>query len=68
MPPQQVILEPLLEEFLVLNTNVTYKCKRGFEPRGQFTAVCISDGTWFPNPTDHVCTGDCLSNLSIIMA
>ena len=66
MPPQHVILEPLSEEFLALNSSVTYKCRQGFEPRDQFTAVCMSDGTWFPKPTDHVCTGDCLSILSII--
>ena len=62
MPPQYVILEPLLEEFLALNSTVTYKCKRGFEPRKQFTAACMNDSTWSPSPTDHVFTGDCLSN------
>ena len=60
MPRQHVILEPSLGEILALNSSVTYKCKRGFEPRDQFTAVCMDDSTWSPSPTDHNCTGDCM--------
>ena len=59
MLPQHAILEPLMEESFALNSSVTYKCKSGFEPREQFTAVCMNDSTWSPSP-DHVCTGDCL--------
>ena len=57
IPPQHGILEPLLREQFVENSEVTYKCKRGFEPRDQFTAVCMRDTTWSPSPADHNCTG-----------
>ena len=66
MPPQHVILEPFLEENLPLNSRVTYKCRQGFQPRHQITAVCMNDTMWSPSPTDHVCTGDCSSNNIII--
>ena len=65
MAPQNVILEPLFEDFLALNSSVTYKCRQGFEPKDQFTAVCTNDTTWSPNPIDHVCTGDFLLLLTL---
>ena len=33
------------------------KCKAGFVPTDQFTAVCGRAGTWFPNPADFNCSG-----------
>ena len=58
MPPQHGILEPLIRDIMDPNFNVTFKCRRGFEPSEQFTAICLNNGTWSPSPTNHVCTGD----------
>ena len=66
MPPQYVVLEPLLGESLPLNSCVTYKCRQGFEPGNQLTAVCMNDSTWSPSPTDHVCRGDYSSNYYLL--
>jgi hypothetical protein len=34
-----------------------FGCKEGFSPGGKFIALCHHNGTWIPNPNDHICTG-----------
>ena len=33
-----------------------FMCKDGFFPRDVFTAMCLRNGRWFPDPTKHNCT------------
>ena len=66
-PPLNGVLEPLLKEFVFPNSNVTFKCKRGFEPSEKFTTVCLENGTWSPSPVNHVCTGDYKPNYSLLV-
>ena len=39
---------------------LSFGCKEGFSPGGKFIAICHHNGTWIPNPEDHICTGTSL--------
>ena len=35
---------------------LVYQCLPGLQPHGEMVSVCTSNGTWYPNPADIVCT------------
>jgi hypothetical protein len=37
-------------------STLTFNCKEGFAPSDGFIATCHPNGSWFPDPTTHVCT------------
>ena len=39
----------------VAASEVIFQCNDGLFPRGQLTAVCMSDGRWSPDPTNVEC-------------
>lgn len=53
---------PILNCHIGLDYNSTLEgsllafwCEDGFIPRGVITAVCHSNASWIPDPTQHVC-------------
>ena len=39
-------------------SQITYHCQPGMLPSDRFVAICGDDGSWSPNPDNHVCTDD----------
>ena len=38
------------------NDPITFKCKDGYWPNGEFSTLCLQNGTWTIDPND-VCSG-----------
>ena len=43
---------------------LTFQCDGALLPKGVFTARCYGNGSWIPNPLNHVCAtssaGECI--------
>ena len=57
-PPVDGFLSP----FSATNegAEVVYCCDAGFQPQGNNTAVCGSNGVWRADPAQHQCRGECM--------
>ena len=38
-----------------INSVLQFRCKKGFFSTDLFTATCLENGTWSPNPANHTC-------------
>ena len=44
------------------NITLYFQCKQGYSPTEQFTANCLRNDTWSPNPNIYTCSGYTLIN------
>ena len=40
----------------LVDSEMQFSCRNGFFPINKFTATCLSNGRWSPDPAIHNCT------------
>ena len=55
-PPQHGHLGPY--NGTLQGSRVMFWCESGRLPIGKYTAICMSEGKWSPNPAQFVCSGE----------
>ena len=43
-------------EYGISGPRLVYNCLSGLPPTGEIVSVCTSNGSWYPNPAEIVCT------------
>ena len=39
----------------LIDSVLQFRCKEGFSPTDVFTATCLENGRWSPDPAEHTC-------------
>ena len=45
----------LVTTFVSNGPRLVYRCLPGLHPQGEMVSVCLSNGTWYPNPAEIAC-------------
>ena len=56
IPPDESVTVTGFRDPALLGSLLQFRCKVGLVPSNMFTAMCLEDGKWYPDPTKHNCT------------